>query len=272
MPGESSEYISGLAYHRCGRGPTLVLIHGVGLRAESWYQQMEMLSEHFELIVVDLPGHGGSSSLSVNFDQVSLNDFVESVAQFCSSLECSYYLCGHSLGALISIELAARQRDRVLGLLALNTVFQRSEQALNAVMQRARQLHQSDEIIGIDVTLERWFVQPHTNLMKRYRDQCEAWLRANRKSGYALAYQSFANGSGADEQSLSQIQCPAVFMSGDLDFNSTPVMSERLAQLPSQARSCIVAGAGHMLPLTHPQAVCAELLTLLNSSTRKAEE
>ncbi|WP_312858733.1 alpha/beta fold hydrolase [Rhizobium sp. G21] len=51
---------SGAAYAVAGAGDPLVLIHGVGMRLEAWTPQIEALSKRFEVIAVDLPGHGES--------------------------------------------------------------------------------------------------------------------------------------------------------------------------------------------------------------------
>ena len=52
-----------LAYERVGSGPPLVLLHGVGHRRQAWYPVLDRLTEHREVILVDLPGHGESPPL-----------------------------------------------------------------------------------------------------------------------------------------------------------------------------------------------------------------
>ena len=47
-----------LAIERFGSGEALVLIHGMGSAATAWKPIIPQLSEQFEVITVDLPGHG----------------------------------------------------------------------------------------------------------------------------------------------------------------------------------------------------------------------
>jgi len=54
----------GIAYHKIGSGPPLVLIHGVGLRAESWGAQIAYFKSRFTVYALDLPGHGERRILS----------------------------------------------------------------------------------------------------------------------------------------------------------------------------------------------------------------
>jgi pimeloyl-ACP methyl ester carboxylesterase len=53
----------GLAYERMGSGPPLVLLHGVGHRRQAWRAVLDRLTPHREVILPDLPGHGGSPPL-----------------------------------------------------------------------------------------------------------------------------------------------------------------------------------------------------------------
>jgi alpha-beta hydrolase superfamily lysophospholipase len=40
--------------------PPLVLLHGIGSRAESWWPVLDPLAARFHLYALDLRGHGGS--------------------------------------------------------------------------------------------------------------------------------------------------------------------------------------------------------------------
>ena len=52
-----SKTAQGVAYHRSGdHGAPVVLVHGVGLRAESWFQQIEALGADYRVYAVDICG------------------------------------------------------------------------------------------------------------------------------------------------------------------------------------------------------------------------
>ena len=74
---QRSDGPSGLALSRAGSGPTIVLIHGVGLRSESWARQIPALAERCTVIAVDLPGHGDSASFVA---QPALADYAGRIA------------------------------------------------------------------------------------------------------------------------------------------------------------------------------------------------
>ena len=137
----------------------------------------------------------------------------------------------------------------------MNAIFQRAPEAAAAVRARAESL---DGITVADPTapLERWFgTAPSPE-----REACQSWLTATSPAGYKLAYQVFATSNGPDAETLSTLTCPALFMTGSEEPNSTPEMSRKMAALAPQGRAQIIDAAAHMMPMTHADEVDAALL------------
>ena len=80
-----------LAAITAGEGPLVLLLHGVGLRAEAWGAQIDALvAAGFSVIAPDMLGHGGSDGPSE-----SLSDFV---APLKALLDQPAVVVGHSMG------------------------------------------------------------------------------------------------------------------------------------------------------------------------------
>ena len=230
--------------------PPIVLLHGVGLRAEAWNAQIDALAPRYRVVAPDLPGHGQSPAPTAE----RLGAFTDAVAQL---LEEPGLVVGHSMGALIALDLAGRYPDRVDGLAALNSVFRRSDSARAAVKARADRLD-GQSVGDPGPTLHRWFGDSPSP----ERAACESWLRANDPEGYRIAYGVFARSDGPSSASLKALAVPALFMTGEAEPNSTPAMSRAMADLAPQGQAVIVPGAAHMLPMTHAETVNAALLDL----------
>jgi len=69
-----SRTAGGAAYVRLGAGAPIVLLHGVGMRIEAWGPQIDRLARQWQVIAVDLPGHGDSAPLAEG--ATGLADFV----------------------------------------------------------------------------------------------------------------------------------------------------------------------------------------------------
>nr|WP_319383191.1 alpha/beta hydrolase [uncultured Roseibium sp.] len=241
--------VNGLAVVSSGQGPRMVLIHGVGLRAEAWNGQSAALSTRFEVLVPDLPGHADSAALH---GAPGLQVFGERIANL---LDRPAVVVGHSMGAMIALDLAARYPDQVKGVAALNAVFRRSPAARAAVRERAAQMAGTSAADPLP-TLVRWFGERSSP----ERTACHDWLSNMDPEGYKAAYSVFAREDGPADEALRKLSCPALFMTGGREQNSTPAMSRAMAALAPDGRAEIVADAAHMMPMTHPELVNRALL------------
>jgi len=238
------------AYLQQGNGPRLVLLHGVGLRAEAWNAQVQGLAEGFEIVAPDLAGHGESDCLA---ERPSLRGVGERLAGL---LDRDAVLVGHSMGAMIALDLAIRDAGTIRGVVALNAIYRRTEAARRVVQDRAGRLD------GLSVpepepTLTRWF----GNRPSAERRACAGWLGSVDPKGYRDAYSVFASEDGPADAGLRSLHCPALFMTGAEEPNSTPAMSEAMAALVPDGRYEVLQGAAHMMPMTHARevtmAICA---------------
>lgn len=233
-----------------GQGPKVLLLHGVGLQAEAWNKQIDALvARGFSVIAPDMPGHGASP---VQSGLSTLDAYTDLVA---TCLDSPVVAVGHSMGAMIALDLCARYPERVRGVAALNAVFRRTAAAKAAVMARVAKLdvHSQPDPTG---PILRWF----GDALSAERSACDGWLRAVDPVGYKAAYSVFAAEDGPSVQALEALRIPALFVTGALEENSTPQMSRDMAALAAQGRAEVVAGAAHMMPMTHSDAV-SQILT-----------
>ncbi|MEM8655319.1 MAG: alpha/beta hydrolase [Pseudomonadota bacterium] len=246
--------VGGLPAIVSGHGRPIVLLHGVGLRAEAWSAQIEALCPDHHVVAPDIPGHGEAPRPA---GPMVLRAYAGAMLPVLDSFEEPVLVVGHSMGALMALELAALAPSKVCGIAALNAVFERSPTAAQAVQLRAAQL---DGVVPPDPTptLDRWFGAGFST----ERSACDAWLRAADPVGYKLAYTAFAHTSDPDRDALTRLKCPALFATGALEPNSTPDMSHQMARLSPQGRSLIVEGAAHMMPMTHARDVTAAIRAL----------
>ncbi len=266
----------GLAYHRAsglagGETPILVLLHGVGLRLESWEPQIKALSARYQVLAFDLPGHGKSARLESS--EPLLNDYADRLASSIADISGGQpvYLAGHSLGALITVEIARRYPKLCFGFCALSAIFERSEEARQAVMARADALRESAEqgqAADPEPTLTRWFGAADTPDLAHWAAACRSWLTGGNALGYAQAYQAFAREYGPSRQQLASLAVPGLFATGALDPNSTPTMSQAAASCCPAGSALIVEGAAHMAQLTHPEAVTQALIQHIEAAQR----
>ena len=99
-----------LAATRTGTGPPLLLLHGIGSARQDWATLLPHLSADFDVLAVDLPGHGESAPVDGRPTVAALTDAVEAELD-ARGLE-TVHVFGNSLGGRLALELARRGRAR----------------------------------------------------------------------------------------------------------------------------------------------------------------
>jgi pimeloyl-ACP methyl ester carboxylesterase len=101
--------------------PTLIFIHGVLNDHSVWILQTRYLANHgFNVLAVDLPGHGRSAGEAPASVEVAA-DFIEALMDAAGLQQAA--LIGHSWGSLIALETAARLKDRITQAALVGTAF-----------------------------------------------------------------------------------------------------------------------------------------------------
>jgi pimeloyl-ACP methyl ester carboxylesterase len=98
-----------------GSGPALVLIHGRGNAATTWFQMLPALARQRRVLAVDLPGFGQSQARRFKGSgfEAGLAFFTDAIEHWlvAEGLRAAA-ITGHSLGGLVAIELARRGHVR----------------------------------------------------------------------------------------------------------------------------------------------------------------
>ena len=249
-----------MTYYRRGSGLPLILIHGVGLKLESWNAQIQYLKKYFDVIAIDLPGHGESEILESR--DVNIDLYSEAIKSFTDEIiQKKFIIMGHSLGALIALDYIKKYKDDCYGLIALNCIYQRDNEAMNALKNRLKNSFSENFDKEVDTTIKRWFGEGESTENIELAKYCRSWLLNSNKTGYRSAYKVFANYKGVPKKLLMENILPSYFITGSQDKNSTPDMSRKMNELCKNGRTLIIEGAGHMAQMSHFSQVNDAILT-----------
>jgi len=110
-----------IAYLRQGKGPVLLLIHGITTYSRIWKNIIPALMEKFDVIAVDLPGCGNSDKpLDISY---ALKAHANYLTTMMHKLGISrYHIIGHDLGGGIGQIMAVQQTNSILSLSLINSV------------------------------------------------------------------------------------------------------------------------------------------------------
>src|SRR3954452_23423129 len=99
-----------VTYRTAGRGPVLLLLHGIANSSQTWEHVAPLLSERFTLIAPDLLGHGESATPRGDY---SLGAHASGVRDVLTALgHARVTVVGHSLGGGIAMQFAYQFPER----------------------------------------------------------------------------------------------------------------------------------------------------------------
>lgn len=233
--------------------PDLVLLHGWGAHSGVWQTVLPMLSKHYRIICIDLPGHGKSPELANN----SIENWVMAVLEVAP--EKAIWL-GWSLGGLIGQCAAAIANDRIekLILLASTPKFVASAGWPDAMDKKTFHDFYAEVIREPSVSLLR-FIAIQTRGSNTAREDS----RVLRKTLLDPTPKPDALDIGMQlllatdlREELNKIACPVLVLGGAKD-NLVPKMAlSVISKLFVDAKFNIIEGAGHAPFLSHSDEFC----------------
>jgi pimeloyl-ACP methyl ester carboxylesterase len=119
--------------------PAIVFVHGTRLTRAAWAAQLDELGDEFRAIAVDLPGHGTRADQPFTLDGAA--DVVAATIRE-QAADGRAVVVGLSLGGYVAMVLAAREPERVRGLVLAGATAEPvgirsvAYRALAAVMDR----------------------------------------------------------------------------------------------------------------------------------------
>jgi 2-hydroxy-6-oxonona-2,4-dienedioate hydrolase len=108
-----------LPFQRLGVGTPLVLVHGYLGGSSQWDAQLPLLSQHFEVVTLDLAGYGMANHLAA---PTNLADHARHVLATLDHMGIDrFHLLGHSMGGMVVQEITRQSPHRVIKLVLYAT-------------------------------------------------------------------------------------------------------------------------------------------------------
>jgi 2-succinyl-6-hydroxy-2,4-cyclohexadiene-1-carboxylate synthase len=245
--------------HRVVTGPVgrrVVLAHGFTQTLAAWGAVGERLAGEFQVVRVDLPGHGGSGGVRVGFAAAAgLVGAAGGVGGY----------VGYSLGGRLCLRLALDRPDLVRALVLVGASPGIADPAGRAERRAADEaLAERVERDGVASFLDTWLAGPLFATLPEAAAGRSDRL-ANTPEGLAWALRRL--GAGAQEPlwgRLAGLRPPTLLVAGERDAKFAALARRMAAAIGPAARVALVGGAGHAVHLERP----AELAALVEEFLR----
>jgi 2-succinyl-6-hydroxy-2,4-cyclohexadiene-1-carboxylate synthase len=252
-----------------GKGPRLVMAHGFTQTGRVWGSMEDELALDHEVVLVDLPGHGGSASVFA--DLAGGSQLLGEVGGR------SVYL-GYSMGARFCLHLALDRPALVDGLVLISGTAGIDDAAERRARGRADEAlaGQLDPMPGaaspatpVATFLRQWLAGP---LFAGISPEANGFAERLRNTGPGLASSLRLAGTGTQQplwDRLAGLTMPVLVVTGEDDEKFSALGRRLRAAIGPNATHAVVNGAGHAPHLQHPLEVAGLVRRHMSSATRK---
>jgi pimeloyl-ACP methyl ester carboxylesterase len=230
-----------LHYEIAGKGPPLVLLHGIGSNSRSWRRQLQGLSGKFTVIAWDAPGYGRSSDPPDKPIKPSISFYVDCLRSLVDSLELKdISLLGHSAGGVVAQEFYRAYPDYVRALVLADTRHVASQAGLEDRLRSIRTM------TSAQLAAERAPKLLRRSAPAELIREAESIMSEVRAAGYEFAAIALAESDTRDV--IRNLRVPTLLIWGSED-EITPVWDE----IPSGVELRIIPDAGHLCYIEQPE-------------------
>ncbi len=218
---------------------TLLFIHGAGGSSFVWRAQFDFFRQDYQIVLIDLPGHGGSGGEG----ESSINAYRDFIREFMDIFPLkSVWIIGHSMGGAIAMSLALKEPGRLSGLILVGTG------AKLRVAPLIFQALEGDFEIAIKQSVQLSFAK------NTARELMDAHTKEMLKASPKVMLNDFRACDKFDIRTeLPGIDLPTLIICGDEDQLTPPEYSEYLQERIKNSRLNIINGAGHMVAMEKPE-------------------
>lgn len=251
-----------VAWFEVGRGPDLVLVHGLADDHRAWRKLIPHLALDHRLVMFDLRGHGQTTLgapdgtlAQLSEDLVALMDAI--------GLERAD-LVGFSLGGTLVMRLAIDHPERVRRLLPVSTSSRVGRTAAGWYEDRAAKAEAGGGAFraALEADTREQFANAPAELAEHLRMRVQSTADPR---GFANACRAMAGlGAAPLDPELGRVEAPTLVVACDRDALCPPRAGEIITAGIPGSRLAIVEGSGHQVEVEKPR----ELAELINGFLR----
>ena len=247
-----------------GRGEPLLMIHGWGVNSEIWTSLVDELKLFVTVYVVDLPGMGGSSSISpYTLDSISKEIKANVPIKKCNIL-------GWSLGGQVAMYLAIKMPEFVEKLILMSTTpcFVEKIDWPYGVNKQFFLNFEIEAKKNLNDTLMKFFliqiigINDSKKMMKFLKNEFIE-LRDGNKSGMQSALNVLKEADLRND--VKKIDKLTLIITGDKDRLTSTKASVWLYETIKGATLKEIKGANHMPFISHKEAMTASVKKFLQN-------
>ncbi len=258
-------------YRDAGSGPGVVCIHSNASSSAQWRGLMDALCQSHRVLAPDLYGSGKSPNWHSD-RQIALRDEVDFIEPVLALAETPFTLVGHSYGAAVALIAALVDPTRVRALAIYEPTLFALVDAKHAppngvdgireaVFAATAALDAGDRDAAAAHFIDFWMGAGTWRATPPQRKPAIVDSVTNvRRWSHAL----FTEPARAED--FAGLDIPVLYMLGGSSPESAHAVARSLVAVLPRVKVVEFPGLGHMAPVTHPEAINAEIVKFLGKN------
>lgn len=247
-------------FREAGSGPGVVCTHSNASSSSQWLALMQRLEPRFHVLAIDSYGAGKSPEWPSD-RAIALRDEVALIEPVLAKAGAPFVLVGHSYGAAVALIAALDRPSRVRGLALYEpTLFSLidaeaappndADGIRNAVAAAVTALDAGDRDAAAGHFIDYWMGPSSWRAMPAKRQPAIAAAVANvRRWSHALFTEP------TPLAAFASLDVPILYMTGRRSTAAARAVARLLCATLPRVEPLELEDAGHMGPVTHPEAV-----------------
>jgi 3-oxoadipate enol-lactonase len=249
-----------LSYRDVGKGPVVLLLHGLGASMSDWDEVVPLLSQQYRVITPDLRGHGDSERSKRRYQPDGFADDIEALLAAIGIED--YVVVGHSMGGAVALTLALRQPQGLRGLVIANSVPgfnpRRLREHLEVWLRFGTMALLGPAALG-RIMARRLFPSP-----EQQEERARVERRAARNSRYVYLASLYGLTRWSAEDRLAEVRIPTLIIAAGRDYFRVEDV-EAYARGIRDAEFHLLPEARHGVPIEAAEQLSSILLGFLQA-------
>ena len=244
-----------------GEGRPLLLIHGLGARAEDWTPEMPAYVNHgFRVYAIDLLGCGRTSRPDIAY---SIQQQADLVQGFLNALHVKRTdVAGWSMGGWVTLLYALQHPNHVDRVVVMDSAGLIFETYYGSQVFEPKTPEQLSLLVAL--------LTPHPNILPDFVER-DVLRRMKKNSGVIhRTVQTMLTGQDLLEGKLQNIHVPVLIVWGAQDELIPPSSGQQMHQAMPQSVLELYQGCGHLAPATCSDQIVPRVLDFLRSDPAMA--
>lgn len=259
---------------------TVHFAHATGFNAETYRALLASLHPSLDVFAMDARGHGMSTATADPKKLRSWAPYRRDLERFVATLPRPSVLAGHSMGATVSLELAAARPDLVAGVVLVDPVIlapgqiplyffarlfglsQRLVPIAQAAARRRMEFPSKEAAVenylgkGPFKTWPREWIEAYIDGGTMPTDRGTVRLCCDR----VWESKTFATATANPYEALRKVQCPLTLIAREHDGPPfTRASREAFMKIRPETRLIVLEDATHFMTMEHPEVARAEI-------------